>query len=266
MALLRHKAPETEIQPVIERIHNLATTLALPDPLLSSTDAYVTAICFIGSKSLSHVLSCIERCRERLLTIAATSSAAQRQVIASVFSYWKDQPGIAVNIVDKLLNYTILSPGAVLDFAISTSGTFLSESHIFEMADATVRKVTKRVRQIATSRDGPGLPLEQRELLELTLGNEREAMRTLFRFMEDSLTAWASGSKDQMLEAGDGTSEGEALVRQWGQRWLRVFRRRFAVEEAWAIEIDAASKAALEKAQREGENGEVNGERMDVEV
>jgi nuclear cap-binding protein subunit 1 len=225
----------------------------------------VTSICFIGSKSLSHVLSCIERCRERLLAIAATSSAAQRQIIASVFDYWRDQPGIAVNIVDKLLNYTILSPGAVLDFAIGTSGPYLAESYIFEMADATVKKVTKRVRQIATSRDVTGLPVEQRELLELTLQREREAMRTLFKFMEDTLVAWASGSKDQEIEMGDGTSEAEALVRQWGQRWLRVFRRRFAVEETWAVDVDALYKAKLANA---AENGAENGitETMDVEV
>jgi nuclear cap-binding protein subunit 1 len=48
---------------------------------------------------------------------------------------------------------------------------------------------------------------------------------------------WASGSKDQVLESGDGTSEAEKMVRQWGERWLRVFRRKFAVEEAWYLEV-----------------------------
>ena len=36
---------------------------------------------------------------------------------------------------------------------------------------------------------------------------------------------------------GCGESEGEKMVRQWGERWLRVFRRKFAVEEAWGLEV-----------------------------
>ena len=54
--------------------------------------------------------------------------------------YWKDQPGIGVNIVDKLLNYTILSPGSVIEWALGKEGGRLSEAHVFEMVGAVSQR------------------------------------------------------------------------------------------------------------------------------
>jgi len=260
LSLLRKKTPEDAIQPVIDRIHSQALDLSLPDPLVLSTDAYVTAICYIGSKSLSHVLSCIERCKERLLTIGPQSPDARKQIIESVMEYWKDQPGIGVNIVDKLLNYTILSPASVVEWALAKEGKRLGEAFVFEMVSATVGKVTGRVRQVVKAKNAPGLLPEQRKLLEETAERERGGMRELFGVMEDALMGWTSGSKDQMMQSGDGDSEGEKMVRQWGERWLRVFRRKFAVEEAWFLE---AGKEKVEDRVGAEANGEVVAEMLE---
>jgi nuclear cap-binding protein subunit 1 len=179
--------------------------------------------------------------------------------------YWKEQPGVGVNIVDKLLNYTILTPNSVIEWALADSGAKLSEAYVFEMVVFTVQKVTKRVRQIISSRDAPDLPDDQKTLLEETLGRERVAMRELFTSMEDKLVAWASGSKDQLLDGdgdGMGAEEGE-LVKQWGQRWLRVSRRRAAVEEAWFMEVESAAAAARSLA---AQNGNGTADNMDFDV
>ncbi|EPE34108.1 ARM repeat-containing protein [Glarea lozoyensis ATCC 20868] len=238
LALLKRKAPEDEIQPVIDQIRQLALDMNLPDPLVPSTDAYMTSICYIGSKSLSHVLSSIERCRERLLAIGPRSSDARKQIIDSVMDYWKDQPGIGVNIVDKLLNYTILSPGSVIEWAVSQHGNRLSMSYVYEMVSLTIGKVTGRTRQVVRSSKVPGLTAEQRTLVVQSMQAERKSMKDLFALMEDSLVSWATGSKDQVMQSGDGTSDEEAVIRQWGERWLRVFRRKYAVEEAWFVEVE----------------------------
>ena len=225
---------------MIDTIHTQATSLAFPEPLLASTDAYVTTICYIGSKSLSHVLSCIERCKTRLLDIGATSETARRQIITSVMNYWVDQPGIGVNIVDKLLNYTILTPIAVIQWALGEdekAGDKLAASYIYEMVASTVHKVTKRVRQIVLDAAAPGLAPEAKEAMNETLQQERQNMKEMFTVMEDLLNAWASGSKDEAMEAGLGETEDEALIRQWGERWLRVFRRKMAVEDAFVTEV-----------------------------
>ncbi|KAG9235498.1 MIF4G like-domain-containing protein, partial [Amylocarpus encephaloides] len=214
-------------------------------PLVPSTDAYMTSICFIGSKSLSHVLSSIERCRERLLAIGPRSADARKQIIDSVMGYWKDQPGIGVNIVDKLLNYTILSPSSVIDWAVTLDGKRLGLPYVYEMVSATIGKVTGRVRQVVRGKSTPGLTEEQRDVIEQSVIAERKAMKDLFALMEDSLISWATGSKDQAMQSGDGSSEEEAMVRQGGERWLRVFRRKFAVEEAWNMEAEKVQIASI---------------------
>jgi nuclear cap-binding protein subunit 1 len=249
----------------MDAIQEQAASHGVSDPLIPSTDAYVTAVCYIGSKSLSHVLSCIERCKERLLNIGPQSEAGRRQIVKSVVEYWKDQPGTAVNIVDKLLNYTIVTPESVILWALGAetlgSGRVLSEGWRYEMVSVTVGKVTNRVRQIVAARVSAvraELPEDQIKMLEDTLVKERAAMRQLFASIEDSVGSVATGSADGFLEA-DGLSEEDAqLVKQWGERWARVFRRKLAVEEAFvsetAVEAQLASaiaQAALAKIKAE---------------
>ena len=235
-ALIRKKAPEEEVQKVIDRIHEQAAEHGFSDPLIASTDAYMTAVCFIGSKSLSHVLSCIERCKERLMQIGQESEAARRQIIQSVVDYWKDQPGVAVNIVDKLLNYTIVTPESVIVWALGPeylgNGSGLALFWRFEMVAATVGKVTNRVRQIASHKvqAGPNLPEEQARQIDEVLTRERdEQMSHLFSLIFDQVRSVADGTADGTTSS-DLSAEDTAHVKSWGFRWLRVFERKQLVE------------------------------------
>lgn len=246
MQHIRKKAGDDEIQPVITAIEEQAQSMGVDDPKIPSTDAFVTSICFVGSKSLSHVLSCIERNKERLLAIGSASQRARCQIITSVMEYWTDQPGIAINIIDKLLNYTILSPLSVLEWALSeymAAGAILSKSHIFEMISATVGKVTNRMRQIVAARTQPGLYEPQLSVIDETLTRERNDMAALFKFIEDPIVSVATGSNDELMERGDGSGDlpEDAILRQWGRRWLRVFRRKAAVEEAFITDALASA-------------------------
>lgn len=241
MQLIRQKSRDEAIQQVITTIEEQAKNLGVEDPKVPSTDAFVTSICFVGSKSLSHVLSCIERNKDRLLAIGQESPRARLQIITSVMEYWTDQPGIAINIIDKLLNYTILSPLSVLEWALSDSlaaGTILARAHIFEMISNTVGKVTNRMHQIVAARTQPGLYEPQLSVIDNTLSHERADMATLFKFIEDSIVSVAAGSNDELMERGDssGTLPEDALIRQWGRRWLRVFRRKADVEESFILD------------------------------
>ncbi|KAI1663074.1 MIF4G like-domain-containing protein [Daldinia decipiens] len=231
-ALLKRKAPDEEIQPIIDRIHSAALDQAI-DPLVSSTDVFMTAVCWVGSKSLSHVLACIERTKDRLLDSGAASEAARAQIITAVVSYWSAHPGVAITIVEKLLNYSIITPGAVIDWALAGSragpyGQALSKSWVFELVFNTVVKVTSRLRQVVSSGTS--------ENTEEEVAN----MRELFKNMEDALVSWAQGTKDQIMDpvVSDG---GEDIIKRWGERWLRVFRRRSAIEETFLLEHKADS-------------------------
>ncbi|KAL2862985.1 NCBP1 family protein [Aspergillus lucknowensis] len=238
MQLVRRKAADEEIQPLIAAIEEHASNLGVENPILPSTDAFVTSICYVGSKSLSHVLSCIERNKERLLAIGPKSPSARRQVITSVMEYWVDQPGIGINIIDKLLNYTIITPLSVVEWALIDKlggGALLAQTHIFEMISATVGKVTNRLRQIVAARTQPGLYEPQLSVLDETLTREKNDMRALFQVIENSVVSITGGSNDELMERGDGSGNlpEDEIIRQWGKRWLRVFRRKAAVEEAY---------------------------------
>lgn len=160
--------------------------------------------------------------------------------------------------MDKLLNYTILSPSSVIEWAVAQNGRRLGMSYVYEMVGATIGKVTNRVRQVVSAKKVSGLSPEQKTTMEQTVAVERQSMKDLFTLMEDSLVSWATGSKDQAMETGDGNSGEEAMIRQWGARWLRVFRRKFAVEEAWFLEA--------EKDKVDVEVGVANGEVVGVAV
>ena len=53
----------------------------------------------------------------------------------------------------------------------------------------------------------------------------------------------ANGSNDEQMERGDGSGglPEDGILRQWGHRWLRVFRRKAAVEEAFIAEAMAGA-------------------------
>ncbi|RYO77998.1 hypothetical protein DL766_010499 [Monosporascus sp. MC13-8B] len=235
-ALLKRKAADDEIQPVIDRIHSAALDQSL-DPLVTSTDVFVTVVCWVGSKSLSHVLACIERTKDRLLDAGAASEAARAQIITAVMSYWSAHPGVAITIVEKLLNYSIITPASVIDWALVSDraglyGEALSKAWVFELVFNTVVKVTGRLRQVVSAGGLSGVAED-----------EVVGMRDLFKAMEDALISWAEGTKDQIMDpvVSDG---GEDLIKRWGQRWLRVFRRRSAIEEAFLVEQKALAASA----------------------
>jgi nuclear cap-binding protein subunit 1 len=91
------------------------------------------------------------------------------------------------------------------------------------------------MRQIVAARTQPGLYEPQLTAIDETLVRERVDMQTLFKFIEDSIVSVAAGSNDEQMERGDGSGDlpEDAIIRQWGRRWLRVFRRKAAVEETF---------------------------------
>lgn len=230
---MKRKAPEEDLQRVLDTVHSQAESLAM-DPLVATSDVYMTAILSVGSKSLSHVLSTIDRCKDRLLTIGLKSELARRQIISSVFDFWSDHPGTAVNIVDKLLNYTIVTPMSVIEWALVDNidrGRALATAHIFEMIAITMFKVTNRVHQLLAHRNDPAVPFEQRQQIDEALPREQQGMRDLFAAIEDAVAGVAAGAQDEMIERFDDEGAEEETIKAWGARWARVWKRKAAVEE-----------------------------------
>ncbi|KAF2866478.1 MIF4G like-domain-containing protein [Massariosphaeria phaeospora] len=257
-AKIRKRATAEEVQETIDVIHKKAEQAGITDVFVPSTDALVTAICRIGVKSLSHVLSCIERNKERLLAIAGASEVARRQIVASVVDYWKDHPGVAVRIINILLNYTVLAPLTVVQWVFGDhmgAGEALTESWVYEMVSNTVGKVTTRIRQIASVRLQKGLPQEQVDLVEATLTKERDSARELFKYIEDAVRGFAEGSADSLLEkesSGELSTEDGQMIRAWGKRWHAVVLRQAQVEESVVGEQAVEARLRLLASQPDG--------------
>lgn len=273
---MRKKAPDSDLATHLDAITTQAATqTTISNPSLPAIDAYVTTLCYIGSKSLSHVLTFVERCQTRLLSFSrdapspAEADAARIQIVDSVVSYWRDtQTGVAVNVVDKLLNYGIITPRSVIAWALGSSSVFdsasasstssshqpdpkqtLPESWVFEMISSTLAKVSNRVRQLIAARAQPALPPSQATALEQALEQESSDMDALFGVVEDALKSVAIGSDDVMLEAGvgdgdDGADEDAQVelgtMKLWGRKWMRVFGRKRAVERKFGEEARKA--------------------------
>jgi len=237
---IRQKAPDDEIATTLSTIEQEATNAGLSNPKLASTDVYMTCICFIGSKSLSHVLAVIERSRERLSSLANESPDLRKQIITSVLDFWKHQVGNGVCLIDKLLNYSIVTPQSVVEWALIDNidrGTLLTKNWCYELITKTTSKVIFRVKQVVTKIRDPRLTDEERSTLQAALEKEMEDMKRLFGAIEDALGSIASASQDGMIESSDALrAEEESTLRDWGAKWLRVFRRRGAVEESWVRE------------------------------
>lgn len=269
LALLRKKSPtaEEDIQAVLDQVHEQATALGVTDPLIVSTDIYMTSICFIGAKSLSHVLSTIDRCKDRLLALGPQSEAARRQIVSSVFEYWVDQPGTAVNIVDKLLNYNIVTPMSVIEWALHNHidrGRALASPQVYEMVSSTMFKVTNRVRQVVGMRN-TAEQNEARKQADSALPQERQAMRDLFVAIQDAVDTVANGAQDEMIERFDGESVERDLTILWGVRWARVWRRKAAVEEATVGEA-AVGPLELNAEPVEETKPVIDGDEQDINI
>jgi nuclear cap-binding protein subunit 1 len=287
LSLLRKRAPESEIQPIIERITLAASSQGYKDTLAVSTDVYVTCICSLGAKSLSHVLSAIERCKERLLAVGP-SAPARQQIISSVVAFWTDQPGVGINIIDKLLNYTILTPLNVIEWVFPLpevapmDTALLGRSWVYEMVATTMFKVSHRLKHLVLAANALPVGDEQKELLEQSIIGLRAEQAGMFKRIESTLDAIITrerGAAEMGTEGQVDGSEAELRV-HWASAWKRVFARQTAVElatvtllqdraaastaAAAAAEIAAAEEANAEALRRERDGEEVDAVEEDL--
>lgn len=250
LTVVSERKEDAEVQPVLDAITEAAKEKGLvkdDDPLAITRDVYVTCICHIGAKSLSHVLSCIERCKEKLLAIGAEHPDARRQIVGSVLSYWKDQPGIGANVVDKLLNYSIVTPLSVVEWVLHDAGPeALSQTHAWEMVATTINKVNNRVSQILAAKasvlGAEGVTEEQVSVFLETLKGAQAEQALILAEVTKSLSAMAENE-----DGGDLDIESKAWVQWWAKGWLQAFKRKFKVKDGETEMADAPVNAAPAK-------------------
>ena len=107
------------------------------------------------------------------------------------------------------------------------------QMHVFELMASTLQKVANRVRQILNAHNQGDRPSEQLNLIGNTLTEERAEMHNLFSFIESKLESFPQNGQESV----------QPEIAEWSRRWLRVFRRKWQVEEGWVLqELHRAEK------------------------
>ena len=231
--LIRKKGAKEDFEPLLAKIESAGGSD-------TAVEVFVTCICWVGAKSLSHLLACVERCKEILLDFTAQGRQVEIKIVESILEFWNNQPGNGVMVVDKFVNYLVVTPEGVVEAVLGNDGfkreggVVLAQGWVWEIISRVMGKVTGRVRGVVNAVRKPGLDEEKRAEVQQVLQAEMGKMRALFAQVQNAVNVigepvgqtWGAGMSEEDM----------ALVRLWAQKWLRTSGRRATVEENWVRE------------------------------
>jgi nuclear cap-binding protein subunit 1 len=265
-SLIRKKGSQEEFTELLD-------TVTAKIGKLGAVDALITAICSVGSKSLSHLLACLQRTMALVLSLKEEGGKpVEVQIVTSALDFWRVQRGNGVMVVDKLLNHLIVSPEAVVEAVISPATdahTTISQGWTWEIMMRVVGKVVGRVkgvvealRKVSAGKVGEPVDEEKKKEIEAVLATEMETMKNLFSLIREKVLALDNQVAGQAM-LDDTTKE---ILRSWIAKWVRALDRRAAVEQGWFKEElarplpDPEPAAVLAPPEPQGKSEEVKTE------
>ncbi|RKP37105.1 armadillo-type protein, partial [Dimargaris cristalligena] len=160
MQLLRRKESISNIQAFLESAYeNDLATISSEElrPLAQNTlltrvvrDVFVQTVLYLGSKSFSHMLIVIERYLPLLQKFSADNEA-RRHIVEIVNEFWCHNPQFITIIIDKLLNYRVIDPAAVVAWTLNPlrlQSELPAPFYVWEILRNTVHKIDSRIAQI----------------------------------------------------------------------------------------------------------------------
>ncbi|KAJ1989205.1 Nuclear cap-binding protein subunit 1 [Dimargaris cristalligena] len=129
-----------------------ATELLPENTLLTRVvrDVFVQTVLYLGSKSFSHMLIVIERYLPLLQKFSADNEA-RRHIVEIVNEFWCHNPQFITIIIDKLLNYRVIDPAAVVAWTLNPlrlQSELPAPFYVWEILRNTVHKIDSRIAQI----------------------------------------------------------------------------------------------------------------------
>lgn len=106
----------------------------------------IQSILQIGHQSFSHALNIVERHLDLLQACCDSSPSTRRSTVAAVLQFWSGRPFIASTLLQKFLNYRIISPLSVLEEVLQNGD--ISSSVTWELVTTTLAKAVTRVTQV----------------------------------------------------------------------------------------------------------------------
>ena len=241
VSAIRKKSPPEEIKPLLEKIETDARASGLSENQAKATviDVLVTSIAWVGSKSLSHVTMIVDRSRNLLLELMGEDLSLQAQVVSTFIEYWSYQPGNAIAIVLKLVNFSVLKPQGVITWALDPTaldgGRKLAKVPVWEAVTGVLTKQEMKIKELVRAARVPGLEDEQRERIKTRLTGELDALRNLLGMIKTGLVNVQSGATAAQANTGV-TAEEQQLINVWAAKWQWAMDRREKVLELWVAE------------------------------
>ncbi|CCG82130.1 Putative uncharacterized protein [Taphrina deformans PYCC 5710] len=124
------------------------------DPEEQELHILVSCILQLGHQSFSHALNTIERNLQLLQTKCDSSPTSRRTTVATVMAFWSGRPFIASTLLQKLLNYRLISPMSILqNLLLDSPSAVFTRSTTWELVRTTIEKVNARVTQVRARLD-----------------------------------------------------------------------------------------------------------------
>lgn len=174
--VLRSRGDEAAVLEAAGDITNALPDLTEAQQQDITRDVVTQCMLMLGSKSFSHVLNIIERNLQLLQHSNASTARSRRHTVLIVAEFWKHNPQFMSILLDRLLNYRVIDPMAIISwlFGAEIDDNFtvirqpsdpseevgpkplpnvaaimvdneISRSHIWEILTSTLNKVVARV-------------------------------------------------------------------------------------------------------------------------
>ncbi|OLL22272.1 Nuclear cap-binding protein subunit 1 [Neolecta irregularis DAH-3] len=228
---MRQKKDQSEILQQLVHIETRAREEGLENPEFESLEILVQIVLYLGEMSFSHALNNIERNLQPLIQKCNANQQARRHTISVVMDFWKFQPSIGAILLDKLLNYTVLTPLSVIEWLLVDS-TFADRAFAWEISFKTIDKVNARVTRLSTqvsnleTQEMQNEPQREHfERAKKTLAGTQAEQKEVFIMLVEKFPGLIEKLKekdDSEMSTEDGGPWGE----WWGKQWMKVIFRR----------------------------------------
>ncbi|KAK9449379.1 MIF4G like-domain-containing protein [Limtongia smithiae] len=225
---LREREPPEAIEKVLDEIRAKCKeedSTTNPEDLV--VEIYVTAIVHLGSRSLSHVVTWIERGLP-LLTKLLSEAHAQRRALACIFEFWGRQDGVALQVAKKFVGKEVVSPQSLLEWILIDAGLpCLSRDYSWELLCFAIARFKVLV-------------LESKMLLSCAVSddsNDEEKLSAASAAVgkaEDNLvTALITVVRElsrPVVQTNEANEESVRWERWWKDGYLRAILRKYHVD------------------------------------
>lgn len=207
MSLLSTGAEAAQIEEVLSSMTEKAAEAGL-DKNHETIMILVQSILQLGHQSFSHALNTIEHNLPLLQARCDASPEGRRSTVAAVMQFWSGRPLIASTLLQKFLNYRIISPLSILEYLFQQDDAIVSRSVAWELVKTTIDKVNARVGQV-----------QERLAIEMEKAKEDEQLQNL-------QMTWQDVQRDQKeVLAFTITHFTEALQASGGDLWVPFWTR-----------------------------------------